>query len=624
MGAMSRAPEPAPRPRRPRAGPADDGRRTRSSLARRVAHGALGALSVLGRGFIAPPSADAADASPEPAPRPTTPATIERDVVYGRAGGEDLRLDVVRPTGDGPFPAVLLLHGGGWQQGRRSDLESTARALADRGYVAASADYRLAPRFRFPAPVEDASCAVRFLRTRAAAWRLDPTRIAVWGDGEGGHLALMLALLGPSDGLDGMGGHPEASRSVAAAVAFGAPSHLAAWSAWKGAEPHLTQRYGKGSGGLLLDFLGTGDRAAPVFAAASPITYVSAGDPPVLSVHGEQDPVVPFEQAKTLHARLAAAGVRERLLAVPGGGHAFAGAERARVVDAAIAFLDQGLRVGGPTSPPPSAPTPAKDPGAIELLADLVYARPGGTPLHLDLARPIVRATPRPAILCFHAGPYTPTARADLHDELRAWARAGYVAMSVEYRGPVRGAYPTPVEDGRAALRACRDRAVAWGLDPTRMIVAGGKLGGWVALHLALAPVEGTPRPRGALVRYAPTDLLDAAFTDNPTVGRLREVLVGSARPTPDQLRRASPLTYAGRDDPPLLLFHHRNDRAIPFAQSERLAAALRSVGGDVAVEALTGSGHGAERAPQTPADTEDARRVAERGLEFVRRLVGE
>src|SRR5690606_3731496 len=142
----------------------------------------------------------------------------------------------------------------------------------------------------------------------------------------------------------------------------------------------------------------------------------------------------------------------------------------------------------------------------------------------------------RPAVLCFHPGPYTPTARADQHDEVRAWARAGYVALTVEYRGPVRGAYPTPVDDGRAALRACREHAAAWGLDPTRIAVSGAKLGGWVALHLALAPVEGTPRPRAAIVRYAPTDLTDAAFVDNPTVGRLREVLVGNARPSPELL----------------------------------------------------------------------------------------
>ncbi|MFO0933783.1 MAG: alpha/beta hydrolase fold domain-containing protein [Planctomycetota bacterium] len=566
-------------------------------------------------GPAAPPAAPAAPAAAAAgAPR------VERDVVYGRAGGEDLRLDVLRPAGDGPFPAVLLLHGGGWQRGGRADLEPTARTLVSRGYVAASADYRLAPRFRFPAPVEDVSCAVRFLRTRASAWHLDPARIAVWGDGEGGHLALLVALLGPKDGFDGMGGHAEASRAVAAAVAFGAPSALGAWSAWRGAEPYLQQRYGKGSGGLLVDFLGTGDRGAAVFAAASPLTWVSAGDPPVLSVHGEQDPVVPFEQAKTLHARLAAVGVRERLVAVAGGGHGFAGAERARVETEALAFLDATLAAGDAAA----AKSVDAPPDDVEVLADLVYARPGGTPLHLDLARPATRTSPRPVVVCFHPGPYTPTARADLLEEVKAWARAGYAAVTVEYRGPVKGAYPTPVDDGRAALRACRDQAAAWGIDPTRILVSGAKLGGWVALHLALAPVEGTPRPRGAIVRYAPVDLTDTAFVDNPTVGRLREVLVGSARPAPDLLRRASPLTYVSRDDPPVLLFHHPKDRAIPYAQSERLVAAYRTAGLEATLDPLTGSGHGAERVPQTPADAEDAKRVATRSLEFARHILGD
>ncbi|MBL9088638.1 MAG: alpha/beta hydrolase, partial [Planctomycetia bacterium] len=298
---MSRAPGP-PRPARwaprrscPRRSSGGFGGRApgfaaAAGRARRIA--AVGLALAAATIGLAPRGARAADAPPT-VPPATNAATVERDVVYGRAGGDDLRLDVTRPAGDGPFPAVLLLHGGGWQQGSRTELDGIARALADRGWVAASASYRLAPRFRFPAAVEDASCAVRYLRAEAARWRIDPARIAAWGEGEGGHLALLVALLGRGDGFDGMGGHAETSRAVAAAVAFGAPSQLSAWSAWRGAEPHLRQRYGKGSAGLLLDFLGSEDRGAPVFAAASPLTWVGAGDPPVLSVHGEQDPVVP-------------------------------------------------------------------------------------------------------------------------------------------------------------------------------------------------------------------------------------------------------------------------------------------------------------------------------------------
>ena len=343
-----------------------------------------------------PRRAAAADAPEPPRPGPVVePASepvVERDVVYGRGGTTELRLDVVHPaTGEAPWPAVLLLHGGGWRSGARGDLFARALALARRGYLAATADYRLAPADPFPAAVEDVSCAVRFLRAQAGPWRLHPRRIAVWGEEEGGgHLALLLGVLGAGDGFHGTGGHAAHARDVQAVVAFHAPSDLTTWRAWTSAEPFLVQRYGKGSEGLLADFLAARERASPALARASPTTYVSAGDAPVLSVHGDADPVVPVEQARALHRALRVAGVAERLVEVPGGAHGLGGAQREAADAAALAFLDERLRGVAPAAAaaaPPAAAAPADPGGTLEL--DLVYRRVGATSLHLDLARPV-------------------------------------------------------------------------------------------------------------------------------------------------------------------------------------------------------------------------------------------
>jgi acetyl esterase/lipase len=251
---------------------------------------------------------------------------------------------------------------------------------------------------------------------------------------------------------------------------------------------------------------------------------------------------------------------------------------------------------------------------------DLVYRRVPGLELHLDLVRP-AGPGPFPVLVGFHLGPYAPRARTELREECLWYARNGFAAASVEYRGPVKWAYPTPVEDGRAALAFVRAHAAEYGLDASRVGVFGRKIGGWVALHLLLAsPADGSPRPLAGVVGYAPTDLADAAFDANPHIGRLREILTGN--PTKDAVARASPLTYAGKGDPPLFVFHSPKDLAIPSSQSERLVAALKAAGCDATLLALTGGGHGADCVPQTAADAADLETIRTKSLEFLRRVL--
>src|SRR5580765_8532230 len=118
--------------------------------------------------------------------------SFERDVVYGKTGDEELKLDLAKPTGDGPYPCLVFIHGGAWMGGSKSGYDSTIQEFAKKGYFAATVEYRFAPKFKFPCQVEDVKCAVRYLRTHAKDLHINPEKFGAIGDSAGGHLALML------------------------------------------------------------------------------------------------------------------------------------------------------------------------------------------------------------------------------------------------------------------------------------------------------------------------------------------------------------------------------------------------------------------------------------------------
>lgn len=130
-------------------------------------------------------------------PPPPLPDDVqaELDVEYSRVG-ERVAMDIYRPKATGVYPAVLAIHGGGFRGGNRQSYRALCVKLAQHGYVAATASYRLSPGNQFPAHVEDAKAAVRFLRANAARFALDPARIGATGGSAGGHLVLMLGFTG--------------------------------------------------------------------------------------------------------------------------------------------------------------------------------------------------------------------------------------------------------------------------------------------------------------------------------------------------------------------------------------------------------------------------------------------
>ena len=245
---------------------------------------------------------------------------LRRDVVYTPAGWpQALKADIYLPETPGLRPGVLLIHGGGWEgPDRREQMASLAERLVQRGYVVMNASYRFAPEYRYPAPVDDLHQALRWLRSQAGPFRLRSDRVAAFGYSAGGHLAEML----------GVTGDDPATR-VQAVVAGGAPSDL--------------RKYPGGK--LVPQFLGGTQAEIPqAFAAASPITRVAAGQPPVFLYHGSWDQLVPYDHATDYRKALSAAGIPNELFTLRGRGHITAFLTSGEAMDAALDFLDRWLR----------------------------------------------------------------------------------------------------------------------------------------------------------------------------------------------------------------------------------------------------------------------------------------
>ena len=256
-------------------------------------------------------------------------------MVYGKGGDVELKLDLYAPKApDRACPAVVLLHGGGWYMGSKEEFRATAVYLAQRGYVAVTVSYRLAPKNRFPAQIEDARCAVRWLRANAGKYNIDKDHVGAMGGSAGAHLALLLGMTGPNEAM-GNGGNAEQSSRVQAVVNWMGPTDLASTD-W----PAVTNK-------MIEDLIGSDrKKSADAYKSASPLTYARKGVAPVLTFHGTKDSLVPYDQAKRLDAALREAGVESHLETLEGKGHGvgLTADDVTRMLSTSADFFDKHLK----------------------------------------------------------------------------------------------------------------------------------------------------------------------------------------------------------------------------------------------------------------------------------------
>ena len=247
------------------------------------------------------------------------------DVTYSTvAGYRPMVVDIyMPPKKGGPKPLILYIHGGGWvaghtrHSGALANFPAALAKLASEGFVVASLEYRLADEARFPAQLQDARAALRFLKGNAAKYGIDPGRSGLWGGSAGGHLTALTALTCGVSYLDPAGLKAEpGSECVQAAVT------------WYGVFDFGALAKGRADGTDLAGarLLGCKGACQPEsYALASPVAYIDPRDPPMLLIHGEDDKTVPVSQSRLAEARLKAAGVPVQGIYIPGVDHSFIG-----------------------------------------------------------------------------------------------------------------------------------------------------------------------------------------------------------------------------------------------------------------------------------------------------------
>jgi acetyl esterase/lipase len=272
---------------------------------------------------------------------------VERNLVYAKASGRDLLLDIYRPQShSGSLPVVVWVFGGAFRMGSKDDGQTaTATWLARHGYAVVAFNYRLSQVATFPAQTHDCKAAIRWLRANAKKYALDGARIAAWGASAGGHLASMLGTSAGVAELEGDLGNASESSRVQAVVDFYGPTDFLQMDAQAPPEGMKHDPPDSPESQLVG---GRIQQNKDKVARANPITYVSGDEPPFLILHGDRDPLVPVGQSELLFAALHKANVDVTFNKIVGAGHGGAAFDSAVVRAMVLAFVDQHLRGARP------------------------------------------------------------------------------------------------------------------------------------------------------------------------------------------------------------------------------------------------------------------------------------
>ncbi|MGE3819033.1 MAG: alpha/beta hydrolase fold domain-containing protein [Isosphaeraceae bacterium] len=296
----------------------------------------------------------------EPAKLADSVQVIE-NVPYAPTDNPKHRLDLLlprKPQGDRLLPVVIYIHGGAWRGGdRKGGFGALGPLVASGDYAGVTASYRLTDEATWPAQIHDCKAVVRWVRANASKYHLDPNKIAAMGSSAGGHLVAMLGTSGDVAALEGnVGPHHGVSSEVQCVADLYGPAELSRMGLFPSSMDHEADDSPESLliGGPLL-------KNPDAARAASPVSYVSADDPPFLIIHGTKDDVVPYDQSARLHDALHKAGVQTTLIPVERGGHGNFG--NPEIPLRIQTFFDKHLRgqdVSVPDSPVPARQTPAK------------------------------------------------------------------------------------------------------------------------------------------------------------------------------------------------------------------------------------------------------------------------
>jgi len=277
-----------------------------------------------------------------PAPPPVNPefialpatqtqivAIVHKDITYLHASGQDLKLDVYQQPGTKKAPVIVYFHGGAWWKNARPQSAASFHPLLSLGFSLVMVDYRLTGIAPAPAAIQDARCSLSWIKKNSTTYNFDPHEVIVFGTSSGGHQALMAGMLPAANDVD----LPECKDQphVAAILDFYGISDI---------RPLLAE--GQTLKASSDRWVGNGPNRLTMAAQMSPVTYLRAGLPPTFIVHGDADPVVPYEQSTSLQKALKQLKVPVLLHTVPGGQHGKFTAEQSLDVGASLQhFLDE-------------------------------------------------------------------------------------------------------------------------------------------------------------------------------------------------------------------------------------------------------------------------------------------
>ncbi len=559
------------------------------------------------------------------------------DIAYRKGRSKAWRLDLAMPKepGDQPRPAIVFVHGGGWRSGdkRKNNFLGPTLEFATKGYVCITINYRLSGEAPMPACIEDVKCAVRWLRAQAEEYNVDPDRIGAYGNSAGAHLVAMLGLCPRSAGLEGDGPWQGYSSMVQAVVCSATPTNFP----FRRREAQKTDSTRRRSLMSSL-FAGPEETLQHRLRQASPMTYVTADAPPFLIIHGTADRTVPVSQSDELVKALRNAGAKDvTYMRIDGAGHGVFGQNIEQMGPAREAFFER--TIGHKAIKAPSNQRASKQPNqrknrrqqssrsrqaqlpaGTKVERDIVYARVGERKLLLDLYLPAKGSTSLPVIVWVHGGGWRSGSKGS-GGRARPMLNRGYAVVDVGYRLSGEAIFPAQVEDCKAAVRWVRANAAKYGLDPDRIGAWGSSAGGHLVAFLGTAGdvrefdtrtnAEYSSHVQAVCDWYGPTDFLQmdkhslkGSRLIHDAANSPESLLVGGPiqeKPYRALARKANPITYVTKDDPPFLIMHGDKDMSVPLHQSELLYDALNKAGIDATLHVVKGAGHGLRDGQEKP-----------------------